>query len=295
MELRTVRPEPATARSTVAGARFSVGSARFSVGSAHFSVGSAREPAASVRSAVASVRLAAGNAREPVASVRCGTRTAPESAATARGDVAAARESSATAREDTAAAREPAATAHESPASVRREGRTVRGPEARLGRLRGESAPRRAARRRARAAGGYGCSPGAGTWASSTAPVRSSATLPEGLRARPRTGKEEARPDQYGGIERQAVLKPRRGFTNQPRVSEAPPWVSGDQQIQTLKGFYRAKAGVQGKAGICKTLSGFAHPGWRFTQGGASLTLGWLVEPLRGSRRQPTERSFPAG
>ena len=41
--------------------------------------------------------------------------------------------------------------------------------------------------------------------------------------------------------------KPRRGFTHQPRVSEAPPWVTWQSETSenTLKGYYKSAPGHQ--------------------------------------------------
>ncbi len=78
-------------------------------------------------------------------------------------------------------------------------------------------------------------------------------------------------------------LQPRRGCTQQPRVSAAPPWVIGPSTHRTLKGFHSSRligSGLCNPFRVGIRLAG--DPGWR----GASrqLTLGYWVEPFQGSR-----------
>ena len=89
--------------------------------------------------------------------------------------------------------------------------------------------------------------------------------------------------------------KPQGGFISEPRVSEAPPWVR-DGKKRTLKGFNKnspcsswqtgcqaSSFGPHDALGIIKPLQGLTG-GNSTSQGGASLTLGFDIEPRWGSR-----------
>ena len=89
---------------------------------------------------------------------------------------------------------------------------------------------------------------------------------------------------------------PRRGFIQQPRVSEAQPWVAGHPS-HNLKGFHKdgSSTMTELREFVMSPDVAFVEPfqgsrsRWRPTQGCATLTLGCWMKPLRGTDRKTPE------